>query len=157
MSAHSSVFPPSPSPLDREGRHDSRHAILLFDGVCSLCNGLVNFVINRDPQGYFKLGALQSDAARPYLDAFEQDIQGLDTMVLIEDGKLYTRSTAALRVFRRLSMPWPLLYGFVFVPKALRDRIYEVIASHRYEWFGQREHCRRPTPDLRKRFVEDVA
>lgn len=156
MTAHSSAFPP-PSSEEGADRHISRHAILLFDGVCSLCNGFVNFVIDRDPEGYFKLGALQSDAARPYLDAFERDLQGLDTMVLIENGKLYTRSSAALRVLRRLSMPWPLLYGLVLVPKGLRDRIYEIVASHRYEWFGQRDQCRRPTPELRRRFLEEVA
>lgn len=157
MTAHSSAFPSPPSAEDLEDRRISRHAILLFDGVCSLCNGFVNFVIDRDPEGYFKLGALQSDAARPYLDTFEQDLQGLDTMVLIEDGKLYTRSSAALRVLRRLNMPWSLLYGFILVPKGLRDWIYEVVASHRYEWFGQRDQCRRPTPELRQRFLEEVS
>lgn len=134
----------------------SRHAILLFDGVCSLCNGFVNFVIKNDPEGYFQLGALQSEAARPYLEAFEQDSDVLGTVVLIENGEVYTRSTAALRVLRGLKMPWPLLYGFILIPKQVRDRVYDFIASHRYKWFGQRDTCRRPTPELRERFLEGL-
>lgn len=141
---------------ETESQSVSRHAILLFDGVCNLCNGFVNFVIDNDPEGYFQLGALQSEAARPYLDAFEQDLQGLDTVVLIENGKLYTRSSAALRVLRRLAMPWPLFYGFIVVPKFIRDRIYDVVASQRYQWFGQRDSCRRPTPELQQHFLEKV-
>lgn len=134
----------------------SRHAILLFDGVCSLCNGFVNFVIDNDPDGYFWLGALQSDAARPYLEAFDQEVGRLETVVLIENGKLFTRSSAALRVLRRLNMPWSLLYGFVVIPEPIRDWVYDFIASRRYRWFGQRDQCRRPTPELRRRFLKDV-
>ncbi len=130
-------------------------ALLLFDGVCNLCNGFVNFVLDADSDGYFLLGALQSNAARPYLEAYGADPDALDSVVLIENGQLYTRSTAALRVVRRLDAPWPLLYAFVVVPRSLRDRVYGIIAENRYQWFGKRKECRVPTPELGSRFLED--
>lgn len=142
--------PPATSP-------EAPRALLLFDGVCNLCNGFVNFVLDADSEGYFLLGALQSAAARPHLRAFGVDPEALDSVVLIENGRLYTRSTAALRVFRRLDAPWPLLYGLVAVPSPLRDWAYDVIAANRYQWFGKREECRVPTPELRARFLEDPA
>ena len=130
-------------------------ALLLFDGVCNLCNGFVNFVLDADSEGDFLLGALQSEAARPYLQAFGADPEAMDSLVLIENGQLYTHSTAALRVFRRLDAPWPLLYGFIAVPPPLRDWVYNAVAANRYQWFGKREECRVPTPELRERFLED--
>lgn len=130
-------------------------ALLLFDGVCNLCNGLVNFVLDHDSEGDFLLGALQSEAARPYLRAFGVDPEALDTVVLIENGQLYRRSTAALRVVRRLDAPWLLLYGLVVVPRPVRDWMYDRIASNRYQWFGKRSECRVPTPELKDRFLED--
>lgn len=133
----------------------SRHALLLFDGVCNLCNGFVNFVLDHDPEGYFLLGALQSESARPYLRAFAVDPEAVDTVVLIEEGQLYTRSTAALRVLRRLEVPWPLLYGFIAVPSPVRDWVYDRIAANRYEWFGRRDQCRVPTPELQARFLKE--
>lgn len=132
------------------------HGVLLFDGVCNLCNGFVNFVIDHDPEGYFKLGALQSDAARPYLEAFDVDPDALESVVLIEGGTAYHRSTAALRVARHLTGPWPLLYAFIAVPKPLRDWVYRQIATNRYDWFGKRDQCRMPTPELQARFLTDV-
>ncbi len=130
-------------------------ALLLFDGVCNLCNGFVNFVLDADSEGYFLLGALQSDAARPYLRTFDVDPEAIDSVVLIENGRLYTRSTAALRILRRLGAPWSLLYALIAVPAPLRDWVYDVIAANRYQWFGKREQCRMPTPELRARFLED--
>ena len=130
-------------------------AILLFDGVCNLCNGFVNFVLDHDSEGKILLGALQSEAARPYLQAFDMDPEALGTVVLIENGELYTRSTAALRVLRRLDAPWPLLYAFIAVPRPLRDWVYDRIAANRYQWFGKRDQCRMPTPALKARFLED--
>jgi len=135
--------------------HDPRQAILFFDGVCNLCNRFVNFVLDADSDAYFLLGALQSDEARPYLEAFGVNPEALDSVVLIENGRLYTHSTAALRVCRRLDAPWPLLYAFIVVPRPLRDRVYDVIAANRYEWFGKRDECRLPTPEVRARFLED--
>ena len=122
----------------------------MFDGVCNLCNGAVTFIIDRDPDAYFTFAPLQSEMAH---DLLGEAAERLESIVLVENGKHYTESTAALRIARRLRGPWPLLYGFVVVPKALRDSVYRFIAANRYRWFGKRESCRLPTPELKKRFL----
>lgn len=132
-------------------------ALVLFDGVCNLCNASVNFVIDRDPSGYFKFASLQSEAARGHLARCGPAFTPTDppaSIVLIEGGACYRQSTAALRIARRLRGLWPLLYGFIIVPRPLRDAIYDWIARNRYRWFGRRDTCRIPTPELRDRFVE---
>jgi predicted DCC family thiol-disulfide oxidoreductase YuxK len=133
------------------------HGLLLFDGVCNLCNGFVNFVLDHDPAGYFHFGALQSEAARPYLEAHGVPPDSLDSVVLIEDNRVYTRSSAALRVLRRLDGGWPLLYLFILIPRPLRDWVYDRIADVRYDWFGTRDRCRMPTPERQARFIEQSA
>lgn len=130
-----------------------RHALLFFDGVCSLCNGFVNFIIDNDPEARIKMAALQSEAARPYLEAFGQDPGALDSVVLIESGRLYRRSTAALRAARHLQPPWPFLYAFIALPRPLRDAVYDWIAANRYDWFGKRDACRMPTPEVQRHFL----
>jgi predicted DCC family thiol-disulfide oxidoreductase YuxK len=129
-------------------------SLVLFDGVCNLCNGFVQFVIARDPHGRFQFGALQSDAARRVIQEHGGPDPLPDAIVLIEDGRLYTRSTAALRIARRLTFPWPLTALFLAVPRPLRDRVYALFASRRYRWFGRRETCMMPTAELRARFIE---
>lgn len=126
--------------------------VILFDGVCNLCNASVNFVIDRDPDGLFQFAALQSQFAAGLVDTYGVG-QGLDTIVLVESGKVYDRSTAALRIAKRLKGPWPLLYAGIVIPKVLRDAIYRFIARNRYRWFGQTEACRVPTADLQARFL----
>jgi predicted DCC family thiol-disulfide oxidoreductase YuxK len=140
-----------PAPPDRPS---SEHATVLFDGVCNLCNGAVNFIIDRDPSGYFRFAPLQSDVAERLLAETDAADATLDTIVLVEDGTAYVRSTAALRIARRLSGPWPLFYAFLAVPRPLRDAVYDWVAAHRYRWFGRREQCRVPTPDLKARFLD---
>jgi predicted DCC family thiol-disulfide oxidoreductase YuxK len=130
------------------------HALVLFDGVCNLCNGTVNFIIDRDPAGYFRFAPLQSAVAQEHLSGTAAASADLDTIVLIEDGSAYVRSTAALRIARRLTAPWPLLYLFVAVPRPLRDAVYRLVAANRYDWFGKRDECRLPTPGLRERFLD---
>jgi len=132
----------------------SEHALILFDGVCNLCNGAVNFVIDRDPEGYFRFAPLQSEPAQEHLKGISISSNDLDTIVLIEDGTPYVRSTAALRIARHLTTPWPLCALFLAVPRSLRDAVYRWIASHRYDWFGRRDQCRIPTPAVRNRFLE---
>jgi len=129
-------------------------AIILFDGVCNLCNGFVTFVIARDPGAHFRFAALSSDAAAGLLReaGITQPIP--DTVVLVEEGRPYFRSDAPLRIARRLSFPWPLAYGFLIVPRFIRDNIYDVIAARRYRWFGRRDVCMVPTPGLRSRFLD---
>jgi predicted DCC family thiol-disulfide oxidoreductase YuxK len=124
--------------------------VVLFDGVCNLCNGAVRFILARDPAGRFRFASLQSEAARRLL----RDDGRAETIVLLEAGKTYTKSTAALRIARGLRFPWPLLYALVAVPRPLRDLVYDWVARHRYRWFGKRETCLLPTPEVRGRFVE---
>jgi predicted DCC family thiol-disulfide oxidoreductase YuxK len=128
-------------------------SIILFDGVCNLCNGFVQFVIERDPAARFRFGALQSERAQSLLASAGCQAPVRETVVLIEDGRVFTRSTAALRIVRRLQLPWPLAYGFILIPRPLRDAVYDWIARHRYRWFGQREQCMLPTPERRDRFL----
>jgi predicted DCC family thiol-disulfide oxidoreductase YuxK len=129
-------------------------ATVLFDGVCNLCNGFVQFIITRDPDARFRFAALQSDAAAALLRDAGVTPPLPDSLVLVEDGRVYFRSAAALRVARRLRFPWPIAYGLVVVPRVIRDRIYDYVAAHRYRWFGRRESCMVPTPDLKRRFLD---
>ena len=129
-------------------------SVVLFDGVCNLCNGFVQFVIARDPAGRFQFGALQSASARRLLEGHDAPDPLPDAIVLVEDGQIFTRSTAALRIARRLTFPWPLAGVFFAVPRPLRDWIYAIVARNRYRWFGRREQCMVPTPELRSRFID---
>jgi predicted DCC family thiol-disulfide oxidoreductase YuxK len=128
--------------------------VILFDGVCNLCNSFVRFVIARDADGRFQFGPLQSPAARRLLGSIESSAGLPDSVLLVEDGRVWTRSDAALRVARRLKFPWRLAYVFILVPRPLRDWMYDQIARRRYQWFGKRAVCMVPTPDLRRRFIE---
>mgnify|MGYP001272979165 CR=1 FL=1 len=125
--------------------------IILFDGVCNLCNGAVQFVIKRDKQEQFMFGSLQGQAGQAYLRRFGLDFT---SFVLIEDDKAYTRSTAALRTAKHLGGLWKLLYVFIIVPRFIRDAVYNRIAGNRYKWFGKKDACMVPTPALRARFLD---
>ncbi|RYG18566.1 MAG: DUF393 domain-containing protein [Chitinophagaceae bacterium] len=126
--------------------------VIFFDGVCNLCNASVQFVIARDSKNYFKFAALQSDLAVSKLANYSLQVKQGDSFVLLENGKVYEQSTAALRVAKRLSGLWPLLYAFIVVPPFIRNWVYKVIARNRYKWFGKQESCWVPTPELRSRF-----
>ncbi|MCD1261321.1 thiol-disulfide oxidoreductase DCC family protein [Paenibacillus athensensis] len=128
--------------------------IVLFDGVCNVCSSAVQFIIRRDPAGRFRFASLQSEAGRELLLRHGLPADRIDTIVLIENGRSYTRSTAILRVVRGLKGAWPLLYGGIIIPRPLRDGLYRWFAANRYRWFGQRESCMLPTPDIRRRFLE---
>ena len=127
---------------------------ILFDGVCNLCNGFVRFVIARDPAARFRFAALTSPAAADTLRRAGVTGQIPDSMVLVENGRAYFRSDAPLRIARGLRFPWPLLYGFTIVPRVIRDRVYDAIAARRYRWFGRRDVCMIPTPELKQRFLD---
>ena len=129
------------------------NALLLFDGVCNLCNGFVQFVLLRDPKGYFHFAPLQSDLGKETLRQANLPEEALSTVVLVEHGKVYTHSTVALRTVRHLSGLWPLLYVFVIVPRPIRDWVYNWVAQNRYRWFGKREACMMPRPEWKERFV----
>jgi predicted DCC family thiol-disulfide oxidoreductase YuxK len=124
--------------------------VVLFDGVCNLCNATVRFILVRDRTGRFRFASLQSEAARRLLGGDPP----AESMILLEEGKSYTRSTAALRIARGLRFPWPILYAFMAVPAPIRDLIYNWVARHRYRWFGKRETCMVPTAEFRERFIE---
>ncbi|MFD1585357.1 thiol-disulfide oxidoreductase DCC family protein [Halorientalis brevis] len=130
--------------------------VLLFDGVCNLCNSFVRFVVRFDAEGTFRFAPLQSAIGEELLARYdlEPDDETFDTVVLVEDGEAYTRSTAALRVARRLDGPWPLLYPLVYLPRRLRDGIYDLVAKYRYRVFGSKDECPMPDPELRERFAE---
>lgn len=129
--------------------------VILFDGVCHLCQGAVKFIIKHDPAGRFRFASLQSQAGSRLLQAAGAHEKSLDSVVLIENGSYYIRSAAALRIARGLRYPWPLLYALIVVPKGLRDAVYQFIARHRYRWFGKDETCLVPTRELRERFLEE--
>lgn len=131
--------------------------ICLVDGHCHLCHGITRFVIQRDLRKTFYFASLQSKVGRYLLERGQLPTDDLDTFVLIEGGRYYTKSSAALRVFRQFPGWWPLLYATIVVPRFIRDRVYDFIALHRYRWFGREEACLMPTPEMRGRFLEEVA
>jgi predicted DCC family thiol-disulfide oxidoreductase YuxK len=135
--------------------HVAGHAIVLFDGVCNICNSSMNFIIKRDAGRYFLFAPLQSPAGRAWQERLGLDAERLDTTVLIEAGHAYLRSSAALRIARRLGGLWPLLYAFAVVPSVLRDFAYNWFARRRYRWFGKRDACMAPAEDVRDRFLAD--
>lgn len=134
--------------MDDYGKH-----IILFDGVCNLCNGWVNFVIDRDPDARFVFAPLQSEVARELLKS-ERDPDRFDSIVLIEDDRVFEKSAAVLRIAGELESGWRLLSKLKIVPRSLRDALYDWFARNRYSWFGRRASCRVPTPDLQSRFLE---
>lgn len=126
--------------------------IVLFDGVCNFCDSSVNFIIARDREAYFKFAPLQSAAGQELRAKYDLD-ESIDSIILIEGDAAYTQSTAALRIVRRLSGLWRLLYGFIIVPKPIRDFFYRLFARNRYRLFGKKDVCMVPTPDVRARFL----
>ncbi len=128
-------------------------SILLFDGHCSLCNGAVDFVMKRDTKKRIRFAAMQSPAGQRVLKHYGYPSTFLDSLVLVEKGKVYLGSTAALRVARQLRRGWPLLYPLIILPKGIRESIYQWIGANRYAWFGKRESCRMPTPSESARFL----
>jgi predicted DCC family thiol-disulfide oxidoreductase YuxK len=130
--------------------------IVLFDGVCNLCNSAVAFVIRNDPKRRFRFAALQSPVGQALLERYGLPTETLNSFVLIEGEHVFTKSTAALRSARRLGYLWPLAFVFILVPRPLRDFCYDLVAKNRYRMFGKRESCMMPTPDLNARFLTSV-
>ena len=141
--------------LHRRKSHewDKYERVIVFDGVCNVCNASVNFVMARDPDRKFRFGTLQSEAAQQVLKELEVSTEDFETFLLLEDDRVFTKSTAALRVARQLGSLWPLLYALMVIPRPIRDAAYDVIARNRYHWMGKSETCRVPTPTDRERFV----
>lgn len=127
--------------------------IVLFDGVCNFCNASINFVIERDKAGYFKFAPLQSEIGEKVTAEHRIDTVETDSVILVEDEKFYTHSTAALRIARRLDGFWSVAYALIVVPRPIRDFFYKLLAKNRYKLFGRQEQCMIPTPEVRARFL----
>lgn len=127
--------------------------IILFDGVCNLCNGWVNFVICRDRSMRFRFASLQSDAGRCCLERLGLDVSEIDTVVFIENDRYWLKSTAVLKIISRLGGLWRLFYLFLVVPVNWRDAVYSWVAERRYRWFGKRAQCMIPDKDVMNRFL----
>ncbi len=127
--------------------------IILFDGVCNLCNNSVQFVIKHDKESRFNFAAMQSETGQSLLKQYGLPQQGFNSFVLVQNEKVFLKSTAALTVARQLDGPIKLLYGFIIVPAFIRNAVYNFIAKNRYRWFGKKESCMLPTPSLQSRFL----
>ena len=130
------------------------NSIILFDGVCNLCNNSVHFIIKRDKKKRFLFTSLQSDAARDILLQFQLKNSEIDSILFIENGKIYQKSDAILKIVKHLNGIWKISYGFIIIPKFIRDYVYIIIAKNRYRWFGKREVCMIPTKELQTRFLD---
>jgi predicted DCC family thiol-disulfide oxidoreductase YuxK len=128
--------------------------VILFDGVCNLCNAAVRTVVRYDDAGVFRLAPLQSPVGQELLRRHDLPTANFDSVVLVEDGAIHTRSAAALRVCRQLGLPWSLLSPLLAVPAPLRDPFYDLVARLRYRVFGRTDECQIPTPEVRERFAE---
>lgn len=127
--------------------------VILFDGVCNLCNGSVIFIIKRDTQSKLKFASLQSEYGIQQMQRFNLSTSSLNSVLLIKEGRLFQKSNAALEIASMLNGIWPWLYVFKIIPRFMRDVIYDVIAKNRYRWFGKKEECMIPTPDMKARFI----
>lgn len=138
------IFIIKPKILFLKSGNQIETSIIKFDGVCNLCNGFVQFVINRDKSAHFKFSTLQ--------DSYD-DKKEFQTIIFQNNEVIYEKSTAFLEIARKLNGLWPYLYLFILIPKPIRDFIYSIIAKNRYHWFGKREICMIPTPELKNRFI----
>ena len=132
---------------------NSETSIVLYDGVCGFCNASVQFIIKRDPKGRFKFAPLQSEIGKSLAGEHGIDASQLDGLVLIEDRKAHQKSSAAWRIARRLTSPWPVFASLRIVPRVVRDWFYDQFAKRRYKWFGKMDECPLPSEADRNRFL----
>jgi len=138
-------------------KHDALpERIVIFDGVCNLCEFSVNFIYQRDILGKFTFTPAQSPLGSKLLEHYQINTGTLDTVVLVKQNHAYTRSTAALEIASELDIPWNFLQVFSLIPQPVRDQIYDLIAWNRYEWFGKKDSCMIPTPEIKSRFLEQL-
>jgi predicted DCC family thiol-disulfide oxidoreductase YuxK len=127
--------------------------IVLFDGTCAFCEGSVKFIARRDPAGHFRYGASQSPEAAGLLTTYGLTRETARSLILIENGRVYLRSTAALRIAARMTFPWSLLRVCLLVPRPLRDGIYRIVATIRHRLAGSSDACEIPPPEIRSRMI----
>ena len=126
--------------------------VILFDGVCNYCNAMVNFAIRNDKKAILKFAPLQSQAGKRLKEEYKI-APGIDSVILIDQDKVYTYSDAAVRISKYLRWPAKILYGLLIIPKFIRQPFYKWVAKNRYKWFGKKEECMIPTPDVKARFL----
>lgn len=134
-------------------RTQDKYDIILFDGVCNLCNNAVDFVIRRDQNDRFKFGALQDPATKSILKKYKINQNYIDSIILVRGDLVFYKSKAALEIAKKLGGMWPFLYVFNVLPSFLLDPVYDWIAKNRYKWFGKKETCRIPTPKEKGKFL----
>lgn len=127
--------------------------IVLFDGVCNLCNAAVQFIIRHDKKNQLMFASLQSERGQRLIAQYNLPLNELNSFIFIENNKAYTRSTGALRVVKKLNGILPWLYCFIIIPRIFRDSIYDLVGRNRYKWFGKKDECMIPTPELKARFL----
>ncbi len=127
--------------------------VILFDGVCNLCNSSINFIIDRDSRKLFRYASLQSDFGQQVKTQFGKSAD-LDSVLLLQGERLLQKSDAALEIARQLDGLWPAMVVFRIIPRPIRDAVYSWIARNRYRWFGKQDACRIPTPELRALFLD---
>ncbi|CDO04390.1 thiol-disulfide oxidoreductase [Oceanobacillus picturae] len=128
--------------------------LILFDGVCNFCDRSVQFVMKRDPEAKFTFASLQSGAGERVKEYYKID-PSLDSMILVEEGTYYTKSTAALKICKNLKGLWKVFSVLLVIPKPIRDFFYNIVARNRYKWFGKRESCKLPSSEEKSRFLEE--
>lgn len=133
---------------------EGKNPVLLFDGVCNLCNNFVQWLIVKDKKGIFKYASLQSEFGQWLLQKNNFPKNHFDTVILLENGKIYTHSTVSLRIMKKLGGFYGLLYSFIIIPPFIRDWIYNIVANNRYKWFGKKNKCVIPKPEWQGRFIK---
>ncbi|WP_235528534.1 thiol-disulfide oxidoreductase DCC family protein [Pedobacter sp. Leaf194] len=128
--------------------------VIFFDGICNLCNASVQFAIKRDSKKVLRFTALQGVFAQSVLPEYNLDLTKINSILLLDENRIYTKSSAALRVAKKLDGLWPLLYSLIIIPKFIRDWLYDIVAKNRYKWWGKQEVCWVPTPELKSRFYD---
>jgi predicted DCC family thiol-disulfide oxidoreductase YuxK len=132
---------------------ENNKSLILFDGVCNLCNSSVQFILLRDKKDKFRFASLQSDYGQSILKQYNLPTDKFNSLALVENSKIYQKSTGALRIARKLKGLWPMLYGFIIVPPFIRNLVYDIIAKNRYRWFGKKEECMLPRPEWKQKFL----
>lgn len=134
----------------------AEHPLVLFDGVCNLCERTVLFIVRRDRHAVFRFAPLQSGIARKLIDQYRPGAEELSSVLLIADNRMYRKAAAGLQIVKRLDGAWPILYYlFAWVPRFIADPVYDFIGNRRYRWFGMKDECWIPTTELRERFIDD--
>jgi predicted DCC family thiol-disulfide oxidoreductase YuxK len=142
------------SPINMNKETIKHKKIILFDGVCNLCNGSVIFILEREKGPLFKFASIQSGAGKELLEWCGLPTDYSQAVILIDNGRIYFGSTAALKIGQDLQFPWSVLSSVgLLVPKLIRDWVYSQIAQHRYQWFGKRDVCMIPTQNVKARFI----